>query len=339
MFAVGMQLDPGHLRHRAKTALFVSHVSIVFPFFLGVLLSLWLYPSLAAPGAPFTSFALFLGIATSITAFPVLARILDERGISKTSLGSTAISCAAVGDLTAWSILAFIVVLTRAGSILSIVIDLVLVIAFVAFMLLIVRRLLPRWFLAGENGEKLTKGTLAGVLMVVLASALTTEILGIHALFGAFLAGVIMPSRTAFRHALKLRLENFSSILLLPLFFAFTGLRTQIGLLQGASAWGICLLIIFVATLGKLGGGMVTARLTGVGWLDSFRLGALMNTRGLMELIALNLGYDLGILSTAIFTMLVIMALITTFLTGPLLNLANGIEHRGGLERVGSQTA
>ena len=339
MFVVGMELDQEHLRRRAKTALFVSQVSIVFPFFLGVLLSLWLYTPLAAPGASFTSFALFLGIATSITAFPVLARILDERGISKTSLGSTAISCAAVGDVTAWSILAFIVVLTRAGSIVSILVDLVLLIGFVAFMLLIVRALLSRWFSIGENDEKLTKSTMAGVLLVFLASALTTEILGIHALFGAFLAGVIMPSKTAFRHALKLRLENFSSILLLPLFFAFIGLRTQIGLLEGISGWGICLLIIFVATLGKLGGGMVTARLTGVTWLDSFRLGALMNTRGLMELIALNLGYDLGILSPAIFAMLVIMGLTTTVFTVPLLNLANAIEHRAGLESFRSRTA
>ncbi|MEJ0098825.1 MAG: cation:proton antiporter [Pseudomonadota bacterium] len=154
-----------------------------------------------------------------------------------------------------------------------------------------------------------------------MASALSTELIGIHALFGAFLAGSIMPDVSEFRHRIAVRLENFSSVLLLPLFFTFTGLRTQIGLLEGVHDWLLCLLIIAVATVGKLGGSALAARFTGMGWRDSLQLGALMNTRGLMELIALNIGYDLGILPSRIFTMLVIMALFTTVLTGPLLSL------------------
>jgi K+:H+ antiporter len=284
---------------------------------------LFLFPRLAAPGTSFTAFALFMGISMSITAFPVLARILEERGLSKTALGSTAISCAAVDDVTAWSLLAFVVAIAKAGGLAGSVLTIGLVLIFVAVMLFIVRPGLPRWI--GQpalTAEAPGKGVLAGVLAFLLASALTTEIIGIHALFGAFLAGVVMPPQGEFRHRLKVRIENFSSVFLLPLFFAFTGLRTQIGLLDDTESWLICLGIIFIATLGKLGGSMITARWTGMNWNDAFALGALMNTRGLMELIALNIGYDLGILSPRIFAMLVLMALVTTFLTGPLLTLA-----------------
>jgi Kef-type K+ transport system membrane component KefB len=197
----------------------------------------------------------------------------------------------------------------------------VLVVLFVAGMLWIVRPGLPRWIGRERlEADEPTKGVLAAVMCVVVAAALCTEVIGIHALFGAFLAGAIMPETGGFRHKLAVRVENFSSVLLLPLFFAFTGLRTQIGLLDGVSDWLLCLVVIAVATAGKLGGTAVTARITGMNWADSLQLGALMNTRGLMELIALNLGYDLGILSPRIFTMLVLMALVTTALTGPLLS-------------------
>jgi Kef-type K+ transport system membrane component KefB len=228
-----------------------------------------------------------------------------------------------VDDVTAWSLLAFVVAIAKADRLAASVLTIVLVLGFVAVMLLLVRPGLPRWI--GQpalTNDAPGKGVLAGVLAFLLASALATEIIGIHALFGAFLAGVVMPRQGEFRHRLKVRIENFSSVFLLPLFFAFTGLRTQIGLLNNAEGWLICLGIIFIATLGKLGGSMVTARCTGMNWNDAFALGALLNTRGLMELIALNIGYDLGILSPRIFAMLVLMALVTTFLTGPLLTLA-----------------
>jgi len=320
MFTVGMELDVTHIRNRAQMAVVVSHGSIVIPYFLGVVLAWFLYTDLAAPGATFVPFALFMGISMSITAFPVLARILQERNLSKTFLGSMAVTCAAVDDVTAWSVLALVVAIARASSVAGSAISLIFVLVFIALMVWGVRPVLPRWL--GVTGEgELSRGVLAIVVCVVVASALATEIVGIHAIFGAFLAGAIMPEAGGFRHKLSLRIENFSSVLLLPLFFVFTGLRTQVGLLSDARGWLLCLLILAVATTGKLGGTAMSARLMGMRWREALQLGALMNTRGLMELIALNIGFDLGILSPRIFTMLVIMALATTVLTGPLLTL------------------
>lgn len=322
MFAVGMDLDVRHVRGKARTAVMVSHASIVFPCLLGVLLAYFLFSSLAGPGATFTSFALFMGISMSITAFPMLARILQDRRMTRTFLGSTAITCAAVDDVTAWSILAFVVAIARATSLVGATLNLMLALVFIAFMIWVVRPLLPRWLGEAEMAsEEPSKGTLVAIVCVVVAAALSTEVIGIHALFGSFLAGAIMPEAHGFRHKVNVRVENFSSVLLLPLFFAFTGLRTEVGLLNDVQDWLLCLLIIVVATVGKLGGSAVTARFTGMSWSESLQLGALMNTRGLMELIALNIGYDMGILSPRIFTMLVIMALATTMLTGPLLTL------------------
>lgn len=319
MFAVGMELDVTRLRHKAHTTVVVSHASIMIPYFLGVLLAYFLYSQFAQPGASFTAFALFMGISMSITAFPVLVRILQERGIFKTLLGSTATACAAIGDVTAWCVLAFVVAIVRATSVGAAAFCLGLVLLFVALMFFFVKPQLPRWLgrAALENPEP-GKGILATVIGVALASALCTELIGIHALFGAFLAGVIMPSTGDFPQKLSVRVESFSSVLLLPVFFAFIGLRTHISLLNDPQGWLLCLGIIAVATAGKLGGSALTARLTGMPWRESLQLGALMNTRGLMELIALNIGYDLGILSQRIFTMLVIMALVTTMMTGPL---------------------
>ncbi len=322
MFSVGMELDVRQVRSKAQTAVMVSHASIVFPYLLGVLLAYFLFSSLAAPGASFTAFALFMGISMSITAFPVLARILQDRRMTKSYLGSTAITCAAVDDVTAWSILAFVVAIARATSLAGAGLNLLLALVFIALMIWGVRPLLPRWLGERElKQEEPSKGTLVTIVCVVVAAALSTEVIGIHALFGAFMAGAMMPELHGFRHKINVRVENFSSVLLLPLFFAFTGLRTEVGLLNDVQGWLICLLIIVVATVGKLGGSAVTARFTGMSWSESLQLGALMNTRGLMELIALNIGYEMGILSPRIFTMLVIMALATTMLTGPLLTL------------------
>jgi Kef-type K+ transport system membrane component KefB len=333
LFVVGMELDIDRMRHRAYTAVVVSHASIMLPYFLGVVASLALYSAYAGPRVSFTSFALFMGIAMSITAFPVLARIIEERGLAKTELGSMAITCAAVDDATAWSILAAIVAVVHAGGLVAALLSLGLAVVFVALMFGLVRRQLPHLLQIDQlHGGVPTKTTAAIVLLLILASALTTEAIGIHALFGAFLAGVIMPERRDLRHAISIRIEQFSSVFLLPLFFAFTGLRTQIGLLADPMAWLVCLALIFIATVGKLGGSMVTAKLTGMTWRDSFALGALMNTRGLMELIALNLGYDFGILSPRIFAMMVLMALATTVMTGPLLGL---VEHSGRREVCG----
>ncbi|MCW1883553.1 cation:proton antiporter [Luteolibacter flavescens] len=329
MFCVGMELDVKQVRNKAHTAVVVSHASIVAPYFLGVGLAYFVYSSLAQPGTNFTAFALFMGISMSITAFPVLARILQERGMSQTFLGNTAVTCAAVDDVTAWSALAFVVAIAGSTSVAGSALNLALVLVFIVAMIWGLRPMLPRIF-GREELERPdpSKRTLAIVICSVLVAALCTEVVGIHALFGAFLAGAIMPDVAGFRHKLAVRVENFSTVLLLPLFFAFTGLRTQIGLLNDFSGWMICLAIIAVATAGKLGGTAFTARFTGMSWRDSLQLGALMNTRGLMELIALNIGYDLGILSPRIFAMLVIMALVTTAMTGPLLSLFQRMKVR-----------
>jgi Kef-type K+ transport system membrane component KefB len=322
MFTVGMELNVGHVRNKATTAVAVSHASIVFPFLLGILLAYFLFTEMAGPKANFAGFALFMGISMSITAFPVLARILRERNISRTALGATAITCAAVDDVTAWSIMALVVAVAKATSVLASGFTLVLVLAFIAIMIFVVRPALPAWIGVEQlQREEPSGGTLGIIVCVVIAAALATEIIGIHALFGAFLAGAVMPDVGDFRRRITTLLEKFSSVLLLPLFFAFIGLRTEIGLLVSAEDWFVCLGIIGVATLGKLGGSAVAARVTGMNWRESLQLGALMNTRGLMELIALNIGYDLGILSPRIFTMLVIMAVITTMMTGPLLTM------------------
>ena len=322
MFVVGVELDPSYLRGKAHTAIAVSHFSIVIPFTLGVAMSLALYGGYAPSGVPFHAFALFCGIAMSITAFPVLARILEDRRLTHTPLGTTAITCAAVDDVTAWSILAFVVAVTTAGgaaqTLLAIV---VLSVVFVLLMLFVVRPVLQRVLDPARN-DTLTKARTAIVLALMLSSALATEIIGIHALFGAFVAGAVMPVGGTFRAVLRDRLESISSVFLLPLFFVYTGLRTQIGLLDDVGSWAICLGIILVATSGKLGGTVLAARWTGMPWRDSVALGALMNTRGLMELIALNVGYDLGILTPEIFAMMVLMALVTTGMTGPLLSLS-----------------
>jgi K+:H+ antiporter len=329
MFVVGMELDLSRIKRNAYTAFVVSHVSIIFPYFLGVIMALWLYPNYASGEVSFIPFALFMGIALSITAFPVLGRILQERGMTKSFLGITAIACAAVDDATAWAILAFVVAIARASGLASTAACLAFLVLFVVAMVWGVRPQLPHWLGTDRmnNGEP-SRTVLAAVLIFMTASALATEAMGIHALFGAFLAGVVMPRRNGFREYVVLRLGNFGSLFLLPLFFAFSGLRTHVGLLNDVTSWLVCLAIIGIATVGKLGGTAISARLTGMRWKDAFALGALMNTRGLVELIALNIGYDLGILPPTIFAMMVVMSLVTTFLTGPLLNLTEWITSR-----------
>jgi Kef-type K+ transport system membrane component KefB len=329
MFVVGMEFERGHLRRTAHTVIVVSHAGIMLPFVLGVAAAVILYSDYAAPGASFLAFALFMGIALSLTAFPVLARILEDRGIAKTFLGSMALSCAAVGDATAWAILACVVAIARASGVAATMFNLSLVSVFVVLMLWVVRPRLPRWLGVNRVANGMPdRSVTAAALIFMTASALATEMIGIHALFGAFLAGVVMPRKKEFLEYIVVRLENFSRLFLLPLFFAFSGLRTQGRLLDNGADWLVCVAIIGLAALGKLGGSMFMARLMGLKWNDAFALGALMNTRGLVELVALNIGYDLGILSPRIFAMMVLMALVTTFLTGPLLSLAEHLKRR-----------
>jgi Kef-type K+ transport system membrane component KefB len=320
MFVVGLALNPSELHGYGHAAVLTSHVSIVAPFCLGGLTALYLYPRLSDDAVTFTGFALFMGAAMSITAFPVLARILTERGLLRSRMGTMAIACAAVDDVTGWCILAYIVVLVRvthaarpvwvtiAGSL-----------VYVLIMLLVVRRILPAFERQFRKRDRLSDDLLAVIVVLVLASALATEWLGIHLLFGAFLMGAIMPKAPEFIHYLLQKFESVTVVLLLPLFFAYTGLRTRIGVGGGRAIWFYSAIVIVVAITGKLGGSMFAARLAGMPWREAASLGILMNTRGLMELVILNIGLDIGVISPVMFSIMVLMALVTTFMTTPLL--------------------
>jgi Kef-type K+ transport system membrane component KefB len=261
----------------------------------------------------------------SITAFPVLARILQERGFMKTKLGALAITCAAVDDITAWCILAALIAIVKAGSFVSSFYTILLAIAYVSFMFTLVRPFLKRLGEIYTSKEGISKPIVAIFFVTLLLSSFTTEIIGIHALFGAFMAGVIMPPNINFRNVLIEKIEDVSLVLLLPIFFVITGLRTEIGLINDPHLWGITFLIIIVAVMGKFVGSAVALKFVGQKWRDSLIIGALMNTRGLMQIVVLNIGYDLGVMSPEIFAMMIIMALVTTFMTGPALDLIDKI--------------
>ncbi len=321
MFIVGLELDIKTLRSKARSAVVISQVSIVVPFVLGIGLAYWLFPEYGPQQKGHLAFALFMGIAMSITAFPVLARIIQEQGLSRTQIGTLAITCAAVDDVTAWCLLALVVGLVQSGSGVGAVWTIAFAILYAVLMLFAVRPLLNQRIGLTAKSAQLSSGLLAFAFISLLLSAWVTELIGIHALFGAFLMGVVMPEQNAFKEKLTARIQDVTTIILLPLFFAFTGLRTQIGLLDDAQSWLVCALVLSVAILGKFGGATLAARFTGHSWRTSWILGALMNTRGLMELIVLNVGYDLGILSPKIFTMMVVMAVTTTMMAGPIVRL------------------
>ena len=320
MFLVGLELDLGHLRELGRAAVMTSQVSIIVPFILGSTFAVYLYPRLSDPSVSFTGFALFMGAAMSVTAFPVLARILTERNMLRTRVGSVAIACAAVDDITAWCILAAIVVIVRAAT-LELPVWLIVsgLAIFVLLMGLVVRPALRRLEMVYEKRGNLTQDLIAIILLVVLASGWITETLGVHALFGAFLAGVVMPRHSELSRELSQKFEALIVVLLLPIYFALTGLRSSIFLITGAKMWLYCAVIVLLAVVGKLGGSMFSARLNGMTWRESAAVGILMNTRGLVELVILNIGLDLGILSPALFSIMVLMALVTTLMTTPLL--------------------
>lgn len=327
MFLVGLELDTRSLASRGRTALAISWSSIAAPFALGALLATWLYRSLAPTGVAFTGFALFLGAAMSVTAFPVLARILEERRLTRTPLGAIAIACAAVDDVSAWLILAVVVGIVRSGESASYLLTFGGTLVYVIVMLTAGAAFLGRFGRKMAESGTIAQGQLAAVIVVIFVSAGITEVLGIHALFGAFLAGAVMPRDDRFRHALASRFEDILVAFLLPLFFAFTGLRTQLGLVAADGSQLLALgAIMLVAITGKFGGTAIAARLTGMSWRAGALLGALMNTRGLMELVILNIGLDIGVISPALFAMMVFMAIGTTLMTTPVVTrLARGL--------------
>jgi Kef-type K+ transport system membrane component KefB/nucleotide-binding universal stress UspA family protein len=319
MFLVGLELDPALLRGRGHTSVVISHTSIVVPFLLGSGLAFYLYPRFSDPSVSMTAFALFMGAAMSITAFPVLARILTERHLLRTRVGAVTIACAAVDDVTAWCILAFVVATARSTGIDAAIATTGLALAYIAVMFIVARPLLVRLAARVATPDAMSQNVVAFVLVLVFLSSWATELIGIHALFGAFLFGAMLPKQGGFARALAEKLEDLVLVAFMPLFFAYSGLRTEIGLLDSASDWLVCALIIAIACAGKFGGSALAARFTGLGWRESGALGVLMNTRGLMELIVLNIGLDLGVISPTVFSMMVLMALFTTFITTPIL--------------------
>jgi K+:H+ antiporter len=320
MFLVGLELNLKELSQHGEATILMSHVSIVAPFALASALSLYLYPRLSSSSVSFVSFALFMGAAMAITAFPVLARILGDLHLLRSKMGTIAIACAAVDDVSGWCILASIVVLVRtadAGG--STWITLAGLLLFMIIMIQGVRRLLRLFQRSYDRNGTLSDTALALVLIVAMLSALSTEALGLHLLFGAFIAGAVMPKDPRFVAYLTEKFEALTVLLLLPIFFVYTGLRTRIDLVQGRQMWLYCALIIAVAVTGKVGGTAIAGRVGGLNWRESASLGVLMNTRGLMELVILNIGLDLKVISPTLFSMMVIMALFTTFMTTPLL--------------------
>ncbi len=318
MFIVGLELNAGILRKQGHVTLAISHASIAVPFLLGAVLALWLYPMLSSSDVPFTAFALFLAVSMSITAFPVLARILTDRRMNKTDMGVMALACAATDDVSAWCLLALVVGVAQ-SKVNEALLVAVLTVAYIGLMFFVIRplaaKMLPRY---AQNG--LTPGVMAALLVGVLLSALATEAIGVHAIFGAFLFGAVIPHDSRIARELTDKLQDFVTTLLLPAFFAYTGMRMRIGLVSGPEQWLVCVVIIAVATLGKFGGTLGAARIMGLGWRDSASLGILMNTRGLMELIVLNIGLDMGVISPTLFAMMVLMAVATTMATSPILH-------------------
>ncbi len=321
MFAIGMELDISEVRKKLKETILISHTSTIVPFFFGMLTAYFVYDNYADNTTPFLSFALFIGIAMSITAFPVLARILQEKGLTKSHLGTITLASAANGDITAWCLLAVVVAIAQAGTMLSAIYNILFSGVYIFFMFFAVRPFLKMVGHIYHNKEVIDKGLVASMFLILILSSYLTEVLGLHALFGAFIAGVVMPSNIKFRKIMSEKVEDVSLSLFLPLFFVSTGLRTEIGLLNTPELWAMCGIITLVAIIGKVGGAYVSARFVGESVRNSLYIGALMNTRGLMELVVLTIGYEMNILSPPIFVMLVLMTLVTTFMTAPLISV------------------
>lgn len=328
MFIIGMELDLKSFRKSANKAILISIASIVIPFISGVLLAYYLYGNYVAQHIKFTGFALFMGTTMCITAFPILARIVQERKLTRTPVGTMAITVAAIGDVVAWCILAVVIAFVKARGISQSLVTIALSILYILLMFYLVKPFMYRVGRVYSSRETMGKPIVAFVFLVILISSLFTEAIGIHALFGAFMAGVVMPENLGFKRIFTEKIEDVSLVVLLPLFFVSTGLRTEVGLINSGHLWLVCFIIILIAVVGKFGGTLLASRYAGLNWNHSLTLSVLMNAKGLMELIVLNIGYDLGILSPEVFAMLVLMALVTTILTGPGLNLIEAFRPR-----------
>jgi Kef-type K+ transport system membrane component KefB len=332
MFMVGLSLNSSAISGNGRAAVLISHVSMVIPFCTGVLIALYIYPRLADDSYSFTGFALFMGASMSVTAFPVLARILVERNLLDSRIGSLSIACAAVDDVTGWCVLAYVIVTIRASrSAAPAYIMALEALAYAILMLFAVKPLLTWFERSFTSNKRLTENAFALTVLLMLSSALVTEWLGLHLIFGAFVMGAIMPRNREFTLHVLQKFESLTVVVLLPLFFGLSGLRMSINVIRGPEMWSYALLVIVAAVASKLGGSMMAARCAGIGWKDAAALGILLNTRGLMELIILNVGLEIGAISQAVFSIMVLMALVTTFMTTPLLSLL----YPAGLNQAG----
>jgi len=310
MFLIGLELDLGALRGQGHKAVLISHASIILPMALGALLAVWLHPRLGGD-VDRLGFTLFLGTAMAITAFPVLARVLQETGLYHSRIGVLTITCAAVDDVTAWCVLAVVVATVTSTSFGGTMLTIALALLFIVVMVRVVKPLLAR---SPELPVWLA-------LTLALGCAWITEEIGIHAIFGGFMAGAVMPRRPEVRSEIRDKLETATLTLLLPVFFVVVGLATRIDLLDTGYLWAIALLVIATAIAGKLGGSLLAARITGETWRDATTIGVLMNTRGLTELVILSVGLELGVINGTVFTIMVLMALVTTLMATPVLAL------------------
>ncbi|HLZ55514.1 MAG TPA: cation:proton antiporter [Ktedonosporobacter sp.] len=316
MFSLGARLDTHMMLSQSRTAMLTSISGILLPLIMGMTLAFFLFPSLGGPKATLLSFMLMVGTALAITAFPVLARFIAERKLLGTRIGTLALTCAAIDDVIAWCFLALVIAIAHSQGLPSVMLTVGLTGLFIVCLLTMVRPALA--FAARQVRSKQLLVTLSIVLL--LFSAYCTNTIGIHPVFGAFLMGLILPRTLLFVELVR-DVDRVNTLLFLPLYFVYSGLRTQIGLINTPWLWLICLLVLLIACAGKIFGGTCSLRFRGESWRDSLSLGILMNTRGLVELIVLNIGLDLGVLSSPMFAMLVIMALVTTMMASPLLSL------------------
>jgi len=323
MFLIGLELDLGALRGQGHKAVLISHASIILPMALGALLAVWLHPRLGGD-VDRLGFTLFLGTAMAITAFPVLARVLQETGLYHSRIGVLTITCAAVDDVTAWCVLAVVVATVTSTSFGGTMLTIALALLFIVVMVRVVKPLLAR---SPELPVWLA-------LTLALGCAWITEEIGIHAIFGGFMAGAVMPRRPEVRSEIRDKLETATLTLLLPVFFVVVGLATRIDLLDTGYLWAIALLVIATAIAGKLGGSLLAARITGETWRDATTIGVLMNTRGLTELVILSVGLELGVINGTVFTIMVLMALVTTLMATPVLALVRPGHRIGEPEAI-----
>lgn len=321
LFLIGLEFDFKHLRARSRAPVWISLAGITLPFGLGILLAQLLYPHVGE-GIDRLGFSLFISVALCITALPVLGRIMIELGLNRTRIGAIAITAAAIDDAVGWILLALVTAIVRAES--AAVGTLVMAahtVVYALVMFFVVRPVVHRWATRSleKSGGELSATALGILLVLVFGSAIVTNLIGIFAIFGGFTMGAILFDHAELRTAVHRRLNDFVTVFFLPIFFTYTGLRTDVDALQGATLWLLCGLVLLAATVGKLGGCTVAARLSGLNWKEAFSVGIMMNTRALMELIVINVGYDLGIIPRSVFVMLVIMAVTTTFVTAPVL--------------------